>query len=134
MRSRSNSQYNEEPMKAIRLLMQIKKHSSSLFLQSLAPFSSSTPAKSPKFPNSFSDEAEGVSTVYRHALKFQRPTTIDWKEVAKNSASFIGTVLYPLELNKSKSDRFGVYTSLDVRTSPQWSHSFRSVLLVSFYC
>ncbi|XP_048332537.1 protein OSB1, mitochondrial isoform X2 [Ziziphus jujuba] len=113
-------------MKAVRLLTQVKKpSSSSLFVRSLAPFCSSS-ATNPRFRNSFSGEADSGCTVYQHVLKFQRPTTIGWQQVAKNnSASFIGTVLLPLDVIKSNNSKFGVHTLLDVRTSPQLSHGFR---------
>lgn len=123
---------HERPMKAFRLLSQIKKLSPSLSLHRIAPFSSRPAAANPRFPNSFSDEAPGISSVYRHALKFQRPTTIHPSGVPKNSASFIGTVLRPPKVLNTKDGKFGVYTVLNVETSPQRNYSFRSAFFFRF--
>ncbi|KAF3446228.1 hypothetical protein FNV43_RR11407 [Rhamnella rubrinervis] len=111
-------------MKAVRFLTLTKKPFSSPSLQRLVPFSSS-PAANPRFSNYFPDEAEGTSSVYRHALKFQRPVSIHSSELVKNSASFIGTVLYPIRVLNTEDGRFGVDTSLNVKTSSQWKESFR---------
>ncbi|KAF8377501.1 hypothetical protein HHK36_030882 [Tetracentron sinense] len=93
-------------------------------LQKFLPFSSSS-AVSPRFSNLFSDDSEGGSSVYRHALKFQRPTTMKWKEQLRNSVSFIGSVDRPVQICASRNGRFGVYTLLEVRTSRESNRTLR---------
>jgi len=74
----------------------------------------------------FDDVVPGISAVYNHALKFQRPATIKWKPQLANTASFIGSVAREVKRVNSKSGYFGVYTILRVRnsnkpdSSPSW--------------
>lgn len=94
-------------------------------LRRVAPFCSSS-SDHPRFSSVYSDAKRGGSAVYRHALKFQRPTTIKWQPQLENSVNFIGTVVRPLE----KSNVFGVYTLLHVKNS----HSdcgFKSVFFLN---
>ncbi|CAA0811893.1 Protein OSB1- mitochondrial [Striga hermonthica] len=62
-----------------------------------------------------SDSSDGESTVYKEALKLQRPSTIRYDERLVNSVSLIGRIFRPLQKCKSKS--FGVYTTLSVSAS-----------------
>lgn len=71
----------------------------------------------------FDDVVPGTSSVYNHALKFQRPATIRWKPWLENSASFIGSVAREVKHVNSKIGDFGVYTTLRVQKpdrSPFW--------------
>ncbi|KAK9947169.1 hypothetical protein M0R45_012603 [Rubus argutus] len=109
-------------MKAFRLVIS----SPSLFInQRLAASSSySSSAANPRFD-------EGGSAVYQHKLKFQRPTTIQWRENLGllNSATFIGSVIHPLRvINTTDPCRFGVHTSLTVTNSPPSKTTFRILL------
>lgn len=81
-------------------------------LRRVAPFCLSS-SDHPRFSSVYSDAKRGGSAVYRHALKFQRPTTIKWQAQLENSVNFIGTVVRPLE----RSNVFGVYTLLHVKNS-----------------
>ncbi|KAI6688961.1 hypothetical protein NL676_025789 [Syzygium grande] len=65
------------------------------------------------------------SAVYRHALRFQRPTTVRWHEQLANSASFIGSVLFPLRRVSAGDGRFGVSTLLHVPTPRDSGRGFR---------
>ncbi|KAF5955702.1 hypothetical protein HYC85_008558 [Camellia sinensis] len=118
-----------------RRLRTLFRNSTSLssLLQSLRNFSSSSSsssssaAASPRTWKFFSDDPLEVgSSVYRHALKFQRPSTIEWREELRNSVSFIGIVGFPLR--KLKCREFGAYTFLNVKTSPNSNTSFRILL------
>ncbi|KAL7245106.1 hypothetical protein ACSBR2_000443 [Camellia fascicularis] len=118
-----------------RRLRTLFRNSTSLssLLQSLRNFSSSSSsssssaAASPRTWKFFSDDPPEVgSSVYRHALKFQRPSTIEWQEELRNSVSFIGIVGFPLR--KLKCREFGAYTFLNVKTSPNSNSSFRILL------
>ncbi|XAR61837.1 hypothetical protein NMG60_11016361 [Bertholletia excelsa] len=91
--------------------------------------SSSLATESPRKWRFFSDESEDSgSSVYRHALKFQPPSTIKWTKSLCNSVSFIGTVDRPLERIKCAKDRFGAYTLLRVETFHN-SRGFFKILL-----
>ncbi|XP_044510186.1 protein OSB1, mitochondrial-like [Mangifera indica] len=94
-----------------------------------APFSSSSAAH-PKFSSCFSDEAEGGSAVYRHALKCQRPTTIRWQPELHNCVSLIGLVGYPPEEFPRKPNDSGcvAYTCLHVVPSPYSNGGLRIIL------
>ncbi|XP_031273386.1 protein OSB1, mitochondrial-like [Pistacia vera] len=94
-------------------------------LQRSAPLSSSLATYS-KLSGFFSDEAEGGSAVYRHALKFQRPTTIRWRPELRNCVSLIGLVCFPLKKNPN-TGCFG-YTCLQVVHSPYSNGGFRILL------
>ncbi|KAB1220392.1 Protein OSB1, mitochondrial [Morella rubra] len=87
-------------------------------------------AASPISPlNYFTDNDEGGSAVYRHALKFQRPGTIKLEMQLVNTVSFIGNVDYPLKfINGRNSGRLGVHTMLSVKPSPDSSRRFRILL------
>ncbi|KAF7141207.1 hypothetical protein RHSIM_Rhsim06G0033100 [Rhododendron simsii] len=86
------------------------------------------PAANPKPHQFFSDDAaEGGSSVYRHTLKFQRPSTIKWRKELFNSVSFIGTVDRPPKQVKSVIG-FGAYTLINVKTSPDSNHFLRILL------
>ncbi|KAJ7958115.1 protein OSB1, mitochondrial-like [Quillaja saponaria] len=126
-------------MKVLRLLGLVNKAIPSC-QQRLHPFSSHSVAN-PKLWNSFDDVSEGGSAVYLHALKFQRPTTINlsdmkWRDIEwirqlENSVSFIGSVARAPQVLNTKTGRFGVYSQLSVRpTSESKSSSFRVLLLM----
>ncbi|KAJ7966663.1 Protein OSB1, mitochondrial [Quillaja saponaria] len=125
-------------MKTFRLRLVNKLILSSL--QRLLPFSFHSVAN-PKSWNSFDDVVEGGSAVYRHALKFQRPSTINWSDMnchdiellgkLENSVSFIGSVARAPKVLNTKSRRFSIYTLLNVRPSRDSnSSSFRVLLLM----
>ncbi|KAA8528571.1 hypothetical protein F0562_035926 [Nyssa sinensis] len=102
----------------------------SLSLQRLRPFSA-TPAASPRLWRFVSeDKSEGGSSVYRHTLKFQRPSTIYWQGQLRNSVHFIGTVDFPLKRIKPESGQFGVHTILNVRTSLDSNRPLKILLLM----
>ncbi|KNA12735.1 hypothetical protein SOVF_123010, partial [Spinacia oleracea] len=56
--------------------------------------------------------------------KSARPSTITWEPRLHNSASFIGTVEFPLKQYATQDEHLGVYTSLRVKTSPHSDTSF----------
>lgn len=91
----------------------------------LAPFSclSSSSYADPRVSSSDfeGEKEEGNSAVYRHKLKFQRPSTVPWRREWWNSASFIGTVAQPLKILESGA----VYTVLSVPESSQSKGGFR---------
>ncbi|KAG8632567.1 protein OSB1, mitochondrial isoform X2 [Manihot esculenta] len=98
-------------------------------LQRLASFSSYSSAI-PRSLSSSTDEddveaEEGGSSVYRHALQHQRPTTIRWQPQLENSVSFIGRVGGPLEIYKTKGDDFGAYTFIHVGYPGRSNCTFR---------
>ncbi|CAK9178608.1 unnamed protein product [Ilex paraguariensis] len=76
----------------------------------------------------FSDDPEGGSAVYRHVLKFQRPSTIKYRSQLHNSVSFIGTINRPLTRINIGNGRFGVHTILNVKTYRDYNQSFRVLL------
>lgn len=119
-------------MKAPGLLFQLKIPSRSIYLRSIAFFSSSLApnARFSSFPSEDGDDEDG-STVYKRVLKFQRPTTIKYDGSFVNSVSLIGTVLRPLQVIRLKDGPSGVYTLLGVNTDTLSNHSFRSVLFHS---
>ncbi|KAL3510481.1 hypothetical protein ACH5RR_029882 [Cinchona calisaya] len=100
------------------------------------------------FSDEIPEESE-TSSVYNHALKFQRPSTIkygdnsvnnrslnlQWPSASTytkqpvNSVSLIGTVVFPLK-RVQKPDEFGVHTVLRVQTSPRSKSSFVLVFLI----
>ncbi|RVW50478.1 Protein OSB1, mitochondrial [Vitis vinifera] len=84
-------------------------------LQKLLHFSSSS-AANPSARRFVSDDlsADG-SSIYRHTLKFQRPTTIKWCDRFHNSVSFIGSVDRPLERRYTINGYLYVYTVLHVK-------------------
>lgn len=84
-------------------------------LQKLLHFSSSS-AANPSARRFVSDDlsADG-SSIYRHTLKFQRPTTIKWCDRFHNSVSFIGSVDRPLERRYTIHGDLHVYTMLHVK-------------------
>ncbi|KAG6624760.1 hypothetical protein I3843_16G052000 [Carya illinoinensis] len=96
-------------------------------------FSLHSSAASPRSPpptKFFAEDVEGGSEVYGHTLKFQRPTTITLTQQLVNSVSFIGSVeLPPLRIKETvKPGRFGVYTQLSVKASPDSDRKFRILL------
>lgn len=84
-------------------------------LQKLLHFSSSS-AANPSARRFVSDDlsADG-SSIYRHTLKFQCPTTIKWCDRFHNSVSFIGSVDRPLERRYTINGYLYVYTVLHVK-------------------
>lgn len=96
---------------------------------SLAPFSLSS-AASPTPPKFFADDGEGGREIYRNTLKFQRPTTIEWREQLVNSVSFIGRVNRPLKIIDTRNGSFGVHTVLSVRAFPQSNRTFMVQLMM----
>ncbi|XP_056167166.1 protein OSB1, mitochondrial-like isoform X2 [Syzygium oleosum] len=92
-------------------------------LRRLSPPSPPPPAAGPA-PREGDPGASG-SAVYRHALRFQRPTTVRWHEQVANSASFIGSVLFPLRRVSAGDGRFGVSTLLRVHTPRDSGRGFR---------
>ncbi|XP_040998801.1 protein OSB1, mitochondrial-like [Juglans microcarpa x Juglans regia] len=85
--------------------------------------------RSPPPTKFFAEDVEGGSEVYGHALKFQRPTTITMTQQLVNSVSFIGSVESPLRIKERvKLGRFGVYTLLSVKASPDSNRKFRILL------
>ncbi|KAK6160754.1 hypothetical protein DH2020_004135 [Rehmannia glutinosa] len=58
------------------------------------------------------EDSGGESSVYRRALRLQRPTTIRCEESLHNSVSLIGAIERPLKV--CNSVKFGVYTILKV--------------------
>lgn len=113
-------------MKAYRISTLIKRNASAFSLFNIVPFSSSS-AANPRF-SFFSDDNEEGSAVYRHVLKFQRPTTVDLLPHLVNSVSLIGSVDRPLQEFKIKGVNFGVYTHLRVKDSRNPNRTFRILL------
>ncbi|OVA10500.1 Primosome PriB/single-strand DNA-binding [Macleaya cordata] len=90
--------------------------------------SSSAAAATPGFSSFFSGQSDNEgSFVYQHKLLSQRPTTIKWQKRLKNSVSFIGSVVLPLKTVNNRC-KFGVYTTLEVRTSNDSGRTFRILL------
>ncbi|CAH9054242.1 unnamed protein product [Cuscuta europaea] len=76
--------------------------------------------------NFFSDDTHSEeSAVYKHTLKFQKPSTIPHTPKIHNSVSCIGTVDFPLERINTPSGSFGVHTFLSVSTSILFKPSFK---------
>ncbi|KAH1065651.1 hypothetical protein J1N35_030638 [Gossypium stocksii] len=75
----------------------------------------SSAASNRGFSNHFVDDDEGGSAIYRLALKFQRPTTVEVEPPSRNRISLIGTVDEPLKVMNTRSDKFGVQTRLNVK-------------------
>ncbi|XP_022894358.1 protein OSB1, mitochondrial-like [Olea europaea var. sylvestris] len=75
-----------------------------------------------------SDEPDGGSFVYRRALKYQRPITVQYDESLRNSVSFIGTIDYPIKNCNTTNGHFGVYTMLNVKASPGLYRDLRVLL------
>ncbi|XVE55951.1 hypothetical protein DITRI_Ditri03aG0198500 [Diplodiscus trichospermus] len=96
-------------------------------LSNRTPFSSSA-ASNPRFSNSFVDDDEGGSAIYRLALKFQRPTTVEVEPSLRNLVRFIGTVDGPLKVMNTKNDKFGVQTRLRVKNPYDSDRTFNIVL------
>ncbi|XP_052183878.1 protein OSB1, mitochondrial-like [Diospyros lotus] len=115
-------------MEAHRLRALISNFASAYSLQqSLRSLSSAS--VSPRKWGFFSDDpAEGDSSVYHHALKFQRPSTITWRQQLCNSASFIGTVDRPLKQFNTATGGLGAHTMLSVKISPNSKRYFRIFL------
>lgn len=78
----------------------------------------------------FSEVKEKESSVFKHALMFQRPSIIDYNGKLGNSVSLIGTVHRPLKRFNSTVGDLGVYTFLKFKTS---SHSSHYSEYVSFF-
>ncbi|KAE8056840.1 hypothetical protein FH972_013576 [Carpinus fangiana] len=95
-------------------------------LQRLAS-SAASPKWSPKF---FTDDVEDGSPVYRHVLKFQRPTIVKCTKQLLNTVSFIGSVDFPLK--RMKTESFGAYTMLSVKASPDSKTKFRILMKMWF--
>ncbi|MBA0745823.1 hypothetical protein Gogos_008382 [Gossypium gossypioides] len=75
----------------------------------------SSVASNRRFSNHFVDDQKGGSAIYRLALKFQRPTTVEVEPPSWNRISLIGTVGAPLQVMNTRSDKFGVQTRLNVK-------------------
>ncbi|KAE8659081.1 Nbs-lrr resistance protein isoform 1 [Hibiscus syriacus] len=91
----------------------IGRHISQIPLPNRTSFHSSA-ASNCRLSNHIFDD-EGGSVVYRLALRFQRPTTVQVKPGSRNRISLIGTVDVPLKVMNTKSDKFGVQTRLIVK-------------------
>ncbi|KAJ4964598.1 hypothetical protein NE237_016447 [Protea cynaroides] len=111
-------------MKAFRLSAPLKK-TFPFSVKNILPFSSSSSAA--KSPDFFSDDSDGGSPVYRHKLRFQRPTTMKYDRQLYNSVSFIGSVLLPLKLGSYCQTPF-VHTLLGVGSSPNSDRTLRIML------
>ncbi|XP_022772826.1 protein OSB1, mitochondrial-like [Durio zibethinus] len=97
-------------------------------LRNLTFFHSSA-VSNPRFSNSFVDDDEGGSAIYRLALKFQRPTTVKVQPKLRNHVSFIGTVDRPLKvIRTTRADNFGVHTSLNVKNPQDSDRTFKILL------
>lgn len=83
------------------------------------------PSPSAAGPGPREGEPGAGSAVYRHALRFQRPTTIRWQEQLANSGSFIGSVLFPPRRVSTSDGRFGVFTVLRVHKPRDSGRGFR---------
>ncbi|GMI91194.1 Organellar Single-stranded [Hibiscus trionum] len=105
----------------------IARHISQLPLPNRTSFYSSATSKS-RLSNHFDDDGEGGSAVYRLALKFQRPTTVEVKPGSRNRISLIGTVDEPLKVMNTESDTFGVQTRLNVKSPHDSDRRFKIVL------
>ncbi|KAL2895111.1 Protein OSB1 mitochondrial [Bienertia sinuspersici] len=68
------------------------------------------------------------SAVYDDARKYARPPTVTWSDRLQNCVSLIGAVEFPLKQYDTQNGKFGVHTSLRVRTCPD-SNSFFSITL-----
>ncbi|TYI82332.1 hypothetical protein E1A91_D05G215100v1 [Gossypium mustelinum] len=75
----------------------------------------SSVASNRRFSNHFVDDEKEGSAIYRLALKFQRPTTVEVEPPSRNRISLIGTVGEPLNVMNTRSDYFGVQTRLNVK-------------------
>ncbi|KAB2030128.1 hypothetical protein ERO13_D05G202800v2 [Gossypium hirsutum] len=75
----------------------------------------SSVASNRRFSNHFVDDEKEGSAIYRLALKFQRPTTVEGEPPSRNRISLIGTVGEPLNVMNTRSDYFGVQTRLNVK-------------------
>ncbi|XVF36213.1 hypothetical protein REPUB_Repub19eG0039000 [Reevesia pubescens] len=94
---------------------------------------SSAAVLNPRFSNSFidSDDDERGSAIYRLALKFQRPTTVEVHPQLRNHVSFIGTVHLPLKVIKTtNTDNYGVHTLLNVKTPHISNRTFKILLMM----
>ncbi|KAL9681076.1 hypothetical protein QQ045_012857 [Rhodiola kirilowii] len=82
----------------------------------------------------FYPDEEGESAVYKHAMKFQRPSVMKWSNrltKLENQVSLIGSVLWPLTVYELKGGpfegRFIASTKLDAKARDT-SSSFRIIL------
>ncbi|MBA0864386.1 hypothetical protein Goshw_002470 [Gossypium schwendimanii] len=75
----------------------------------------SSVASNRRFSNHFVDDEKEGSAIYRLALKFQRPTTVEVEPPSRNRISLIGTVDEPLQVMNTRSDYFGVKTRLNFK-------------------
>ncbi|XP_061355960.1 protein OSB1, mitochondrial-like [Gastrolobium bilobum] len=98
------------------------------------PFSTSLTPNHPRSSHSFDDVVPRSSAVYSHALKFQRPMTINWRPQLENTASFIGTVTREPKRVNLKSNKFSVHTVLKVSRSKEPNSSSCRVLLMMSDC
>ncbi|WCJ35362.1 organellar single-stranded DNA binding protein 3 [Euphorbia peplus] len=81
-------------------------------------FSISNSAANPNFSTDEDETEDGATSVYRNALRCQRPSTIKWDDRLQNSVSLIGSVIKPLVIfNTRRRDRFGGFTFLNVINS-----------------
>lgn len=99
-------------------------------LNASKPLSSSAPHNASGQPHSNPAAATPESSVVADARnrKYGRPSTVTWSQRLHNSVSLIGTVEYPLKRYDSQNERFGVFTLLLVKTSPDSDNSFRITL------
>ncbi|KAI7733765.1 hypothetical protein M8C21_015228 [Ambrosia artemisiifolia] len=79
-------------------------------------------------PCLFDDDPGIGSLVYRHTLKTQRPSTIQWQKALENSANFIGTISSPLKSFTTSNGILGLHTQLKV-DPPLGSKRFLTVFL-----
>ncbi|KAJ0785865.1 putative primosome PriB/single-strand DNA-binding, nucleic acid-binding protein [Helianthus annuus] len=78
--------------------------------------------------SSVDNPATTGSVVYRHTLRTQRPTTIQWQKDLQNSATFIGTLISPLKTVTTCHGVLGVHTQLKV-DPPSGSKRFLRIYL-----
>lgn len=112
-------------MKALRIFVGLRKKVSSR----ICNYSTLDSGPSRKW-SYFPEVKEKESSVFKHALMFQRPSIIDYNEKLSNSVSLIGTVQRPLKRVNSIVGNLGVYTFLKFKNSSRSSHYS---LYVSFF-
>ncbi|KAI3684771.1 hypothetical protein L6452_33997 [Arctium lappa] len=109
----------------------ISSPSSRIQLQSLCLFSSFSDEPSCRSPPLFFADPEERGTgslVYRHTLKTQRPSTIQWQKELRNCASFIGRINSSIKTFTTRDGKLGAYTHLRVEF-PSESKKFFTILL-----
>ncbi|KAL2504175.1 Protein OSB1 [Abeliophyllum distichum] len=71
-----------------------------------------------------SEDPDCGSSVYKRALKYQRPVTVQYDANLHNSVSLIGTIDLPFKQINTTDGTFGVHTVLNVKAS---SGSYRDL-------